>query len=84
MAQAVCPRPLIAEGRADKVALGKVSLSEFFGFPLRVLFHRGPPFSCIIWGMNRSVRCRSSETWSHPIDMKNNKIQATLDYAGAD
>jgi len=37
--------------------------SEFFGFPLSVSFHRGCPYSYIIWGMNsRPVGGRSSET----------------------
>jgi hypothetical protein len=38
-------------------------LSEFFGFPLSLSFHRGSPYSNISWGMNnRPVGGRSSET----------------------
>jgi hypothetical protein len=44
-------------------------LSEFFGLPLSVSFHRGSPYSCFFcWINNRPVSGRRSETWSHPTD----------------
>jgi hypothetical protein len=55
----------------DKVALGQ-TFFELFGFPLSLSFHRGSPCSYIIWVMNiRPVDGRSSETWSHHIDINN-------------
>jgi hypothetical protein len=48
--------------------------SEFIGFRLSISLHHGSPYSHIIWGMNnRPSGGHSSEIWSHPIDMKNNK-----------
>jgi hypothetical protein len=45
---------------------------EFFGFPLPISFHREPPYSYIIWGMNNMpIGGCSSETSSHPIDINN-------------
>jgi hypothetical protein len=47
--------------------------SEFFGFYLSILFHRGSPYSYVTSGVNnKPVVVRSSETWSHPIDMNKN------------
>jgi hypothetical protein len=61
------------EFTVGKVALGKV-YSEFFGFPLSISFHRGSPYSHIIWRMKTmNVGGRSSET-SHSIDVNNNNI----------
>jgi hypothetical protein len=56
--------------------------SEFFGFPLSVLFHCGYSCSCITWGMtNRPVGGHSSETSFHSIDMNNNKNVWMVDEA---
>jgi hypothetical protein len=53
--------------------------SEFFGFALPISFHSGPPYSYIIWGMNkRPVGGRSSETQSHHIDMNNNASSSAV------
>jgi hypothetical protein len=51
--------------------------SEFFGFPLSISFHRGSPYSCIIWGMNkRPVDDRSSDTVSpHGHENKTQQIR---------
>jgi hypothetical protein len=47
--------------------------SKFFGFPTPISFHRGSPYSYIIWGMNnRSGSGNSSETQYYPINMNNN------------
>jgi hypothetical protein len=46
----------------DKVALGQVSL-RVLRFSLSISFHRGTPYSYIIWGMNDvPVGGRSAET----------------------
>jgi hypothetical protein len=48
------------------MALGQVSLWVL------QLFHRGSPYSYIIWGIKSIlVGVRNSETWSHVFDMKN-------------
>jgi hypothetical protein len=44
----------------------------FFGLPLSVSFHCSCPYSHVTWGMNnRPIGICSSETYSHPINMKN-------------
>jgi hypothetical protein len=60
----------------DKVVLGHVFLWVLL-FYLSISFHRGSPYSYIIWRTsNWSVSGRSSksETQSHPIDMNNHHI----------
>jgi hypothetical protein len=60
----------------DKVALGQVFLRVFFGFTLSVSFHRGFPYSYIIWEMgNRPYGGRSSETLFHLIYMNKDKFK---------
>jgi hypothetical protein len=46
---------------------------EFFGFLLSVSFRRGSPYSYIIWGNNRPVGGRNSETPFLLIEMNMNK-----------
>jgi hypothetical protein len=59
--------------------------SELFGFHLAVSFHRFSPYSFFIWGINNSpVGDRSSETYSHPIDMNNNKVNVQGSYCDED
>jgi hypothetical protein len=49
----------------DKVAWDRISVSEFFGFPLSVSFHQGSLYECIIWRMNnRPIRGNGLETVS--------------------
>jgi hypothetical protein len=49
-------------------------LSEFFGFPLSVLFYRDS-YSYVIWSMiNRLIIGRSLETYSNHTDLNNNKM----------
>jgi hypothetical protein len=73
MAQGVSRRSLTTEAqvRARLVNLGfvvgKVVLEQSFirvlRFPLSISFHRGCPYSYILWGMNnRPASSRSSET----------------------
>jgi hypothetical protein len=63
------PRSVHVGFVVDKATLGQ-GFSEFFGFPLSISFHRGSPYSYVIWEMNtRPVGNRSSETFSHPVDM---------------
>jgi hypothetical protein len=51
-------------------------LSDFFGFPLSVSFHRGSPHSHVTSEKNsRSVNGRSSETQSHHNDMNNHSAK---------
>jgi hypothetical protein len=48
--------------------------SEFFGFPLSKPFHRGSPYSYIIWRINKSpAGGQNSEVSSHPIKMNKKK-----------
>jgi hypothetical protein len=70
--------------------VGKVALEQAFlrvlRFTLSVSCQRDSPFSYIIWRMSsRLSGGRSSETWSDPIDMNNNKQEweAVLVYSTA-
>jgi hypothetical protein len=83
MAQAVSHRPFTAEDRVHTRHSiwdlwwikwhWNILFSEFFSFPLSVLFHRGSVCSYIVWGMkSRHVGCRTSQTHSRPIDMNDN------------
>jgi hypothetical protein len=74
MAQAVSRRPLTTKAWVAKIMWDLWWIKwhwdgfffEFFSFPLSILFHRGSPYSHIIWEMkNRSVGGRSSERVSH-------------------
>jgi hypothetical protein len=47
-------------------------LSEFFGFSLSITFHRGSPYSSIIWRMNNRPLVVAVQRQSHLIDMNNN------------
>jgi hypothetical protein len=73
MAQAARCQPLVSESwvpaRVSPCWICHLDrfVSEFFCFPLSVSFHRGSPYLRNTWGMNSG---RSSETQSHPIDMK--------------
>jgi hypothetical protein len=56
-------------------------LSEFFGFPLSVLFYRDSAYSYVIWSMinrpiigNRPNIGRSLETYSNHTDVNSNKM----------
>jgi hypothetical protein len=80
MAQVVSRRPLTAEVQGSRPGQSMWDLwrtvhsdrfvSEFFGFPLSISFHRRSPCSNIAWGGdNRPTFSRSSETQSHPIYM---------------
>jgi hypothetical protein len=61
----------------DKMALGQVILIVL-AFTLSVSFHRGSPYSYIVWGMNNRPVCgRSSEIQSHPVDMNRMIIYIT-------
>jgi hypothetical protein len=54
-----------------RVALGHVSF-RVLKFSLSISFHRGSPYSDIIWRINnRPVGGRSSETQSHPTNINN-------------
>jgi hypothetical protein len=70
VAQVVSRRPPTAEARVlASLCEILVLFSYFFGFPLSLSFHRGPPFSYIAWGMNTgSIGGRSSETSSPNTD----------------
>jgi hypothetical protein len=58
-----------------KVALGKVCI-RVLRFSLSISFHRGSPYSHIVWGINnRPVRGRRLETQSNLIDMKQQNHQ---------
>jgi hypothetical protein len=49
--------------------------SEFIGYALSKSLHRGSPYSYITWGTNnRPIGGRSSETYSHSIDINTNMI----------
>jgi hypothetical protein len=82
MAQAVSSRPLIAEARilarvspvicGGQIGTGTGFSPSFSLFPVIII----PPWLFVLifhWGMNsRPVGGHGSETYSHPIDMKNN------------
>jgi hypothetical protein len=73
MAQAVSRRPVATDVQvrariSPRGIYGRQSdtvtfFYEFFGFFLSISFHRGPPYSYIIWGVNnRLAGGRNSET----------------------
>jgi hypothetical protein len=78
MGQAVSCRPLKAESRVraqvnrcgicgGQIGTGTGFLSEFFGFPLSISFHRLSPYSYINWGMKNMSSSGSSSETSHTI-----------------
>jgi hypothetical protein len=87
MVQEISHRPLIAEDQVrapvspcgfvvDRVALGQVFLRVLrLPPPLALSFYRGPPYAFISGGMYyRPIGGRSSETWSHSINMDNKNV----------
>jgi hypothetical protein len=78
MAQALSCWPLTVEARVrarvDKVALGQIFLKVFLFSPVNII----PPWlSTLIYNLgmnNTSVGGRSSETYSHAIEMNNSFI----------
>jgi hypothetical protein len=66
----------------DKVALGQVFIRVLRFSLVNISFHRGSPYSYIIWGNNRPVGGLIWESWFYAIDVDINKSDTFQNCAG--